>query len=88
MAIAVHIERLVVDGIDVDPRQRTVFVETIAGELERLIGERGLSGRVRMGFATPSLKAAPVQLAAPFDPAACGVAVASALFRTLGSDEE
>lgn len=88
MAIALHIERLVVDGIDLDPRQRTVLVETIAGELERLIGERGLSERARMGFATPSLKAAPVQLAAPFDAAACGAAVASALFQTLGGDEE
>ena len=87
MPIALHIERLVVEGIAIHPRERAVLVQSIAGELERLIGERGLNESVQAGFAIPSLKTAPVELSSPFDAASCGVAVAGALFQNLGSDE-
>ncbi len=60
----------------------------MAGELERLIAERGLNESARAGFAVPSFQTEPVALSRPFDAASCGVAVAGALFQSLGSDVE
>ncbi len=43
MNIHLHIDRLVLDGLDIAPHQRHVLQAAVEAELSRLLGESGIS---------------------------------------------
>jgi hypothetical protein len=87
MDIHIHIERLVLDGLPVERRQRGVVQSALEAELARLLAGGGLSESLSAGVALPVLRAGHIQLAVPHDPAQIGGQIASAVYSGLGSAE-
>ncbi len=80
MSIALHIERLVLDGLPAHAGQRAQILAALEAELSRLLAERGLPG-VAAG-AVPRVDAAPVRLA-PGAPDQWGRQIAQSLVGSL-----
>ena len=57
MNINLHIERLMLDGFDIAPEQRTALQIAVEGELSRLLTERGFSPSLAQGTSVPRLSA-------------------------------
>ena len=74
--VHLHIDTLVLDGIDVDGRAVARAAER---ELARLIAAGGLPDSWREGGAHPALGAAPIALDAKPNPRAVGTALASSV---------
>jgi hypothetical protein len=84
VSLRVHIERLVLDGVDVGPAERPALQAALETELARLLAEGGLSRTLATGGAIPSLRSAPLELAHGSTPAALGTAIAGAVHGELG----
>ena len=84
MSIRIHIERLVVRGIPLSPRARTVFVAALQDELGRLVTEGELSPVLQEGAALPRVSAPDISLTARSSPAHLGREVARAVYAGLG----
>ena len=85
MRINVQIERLVVDGIDLDRRQRPLMQAAFERELSRLLLQDGLSSELSSGVALRSLNAPSIQIAnANESPSAFGAQVAGAVYKGIG----
>jgi hypothetical protein len=85
MRINVHIDRLVVDGFDLDRRQRPLMQAAFERELARLLAQDGLSSEMSSGVALRSLNAPSIQIAkANNSPDAFGEQVAQAVYRGMG----
>jgi hypothetical protein len=81
MNVRLHIERLVLEGLDVPHGGRAALQAAVEGELGRLIGEGGLAQLT--GVAVPTVRAP--QITAPVsDPASLGNAIASSVYRGVG----
>lgn len=82
MNVRLHIDRLVLEGVDVPHRDALqLAVET---ELARLIGERGL-GTVQQSIAMPSVRAP--QINASSNSIRTGEAIAAAVHGAIGGGE-
>ena len=85
MRINVQIDRLVVDGIDLDRRQRPLMQAAFERELSRLLVQDGLSSELSSGVALRSLNAPSIRVAnANNSPDAFGQQVAQAVFKGIG----
>jgi hypothetical protein len=62
MKIDLHIERLILDGLPIDPGQRAEVQAAVEAELTRLLMTGGLNTGLLAGGALPSLRGAPIQL--------------------------
>lgn len=62
--IQLRIDRLVLDGFNLNPRERQQLQASIEAELGRLLGAQGLHPGLEQGLAVPALAAPPIQLAA------------------------
>jgi hypothetical protein len=83
--INVQIERLVVDGIDLDRRQRPLMQAAFESELARLLVQDGLSSELSSGIALRSLNAPSIEIAnANSSPHAFGEQVAQAVYKGIG----
>lgn len=90
--IRLHIERLVVEGLDIPPAQGRAFRAAVEAELVALLTRggvaasltgSGLGGSVPLGHATPDLPPATVRF--PGAPAAAGRQVARAVYSRIGT---
>lgn len=89
MNVRLHIERLVLDGIDVTPVQRTALVGATEAELGRLFSSNGLPDQVASGFSVPSADGGTIrQATSGFDSVAFGHEVARAIYRGMGGSRE
>lgn len=84
MKINVQIERLILDGINIPPHQRPVLQAAVESELARLLAADGLNPELSAGAATPSLNAAPVQMATNNNPERFGQQIAQAVYKRIG----
>jgi hypothetical protein len=83
--INVQIDRLVVDGIDLDRRQRPLMQAAFERELARLLVQDGLSNELSPGIALRSLNAQAIQITnANETPGAFGEQVAQAVYKGIG----
>lgn len=84
MNVRLHVDRLVLDGIDVPYAARGALRAALEQELARLIANGGLSPSLAGGAAVPSLRAAEI----PIDgsPGRLGVAIAGAVYGGLGGE--
>ena len=83
MNVELHIDRLVLEGIDLDPAQRPLLQAALEAELGRLIGEGGV-GSLAAGGAVPSVKAEGFQMSGDGNPAQLGRQIAGAVYGGIG----
>lgn len=82
--IQLHIERLVLDGINLSWREREQLQISIETELGRLLGKGGLHAGMEQGLAVPKLIAAPVQTNAT--PDQLGRQIAASVYGGIGHE--
>jgi hypothetical protein len=80
--VALRIERLVVSGVNLGPRQAVVLQAAFEGELVRLLERDGFGGPARAA-AVQSVPAPAIQLATPFRPAEAGRQIARSVHESL-----
>lgn len=83
MNVELHIDRLVLEGIDLDPAQRPLLQAALEAELRRLIGEGGV-GSLAAGGAVPSVKAEGFQMSGDGNPAQLGRQIAGSVYGGMG----
>jgi hypothetical protein len=81
--VNLHIERLVLEGIDVEPTQRPALQAALEAELGRLIAEGGVGG-LAMGGAVPSVKAEGFQMGVDGNPRQLGRQIAGSVYGGIG----
>jgi len=84
MNINLHIERLVLEGIPLDPGQRPLLQTAVEAELTRLLTSGGLSDALQSGGALYNVRATGIQLANNGSPARLGEQIAGAVYRGIG----
>ncbi|HXI26416.1 MAG TPA: hypothetical protein VNG71_21360 [Pyrinomonadaceae bacterium] len=84
MNIDLHIERLVLDGVDTAPGQRHLLRAAVETELTRLLLEGGLAQRLSGAGALPGVVSPAIQLNADNDAAQLGQQIAGAVYGGLG----
>ena len=80
MNVNVHIERLIVDGVNVPPGQSHLLQASVQVELARLLTDRGVSPRLKAGGALPQVVANGIQLASGNDVAHLGAQIARTVY--------
>lgn len=84
MNINLHIERLVLDGLDIAPEQRPILQAAVEVELSRLLTERGMSPNLVQGVAVPRLSAKDIQTASANSPTELGQQIAHSVYGGIG----
>jgi hypothetical protein len=79
MNIQVHIERLVLDGIEIAYDARPLLQTAVQAELTRLLTTNGLSANLQTGGARPAIYAQPIQLSGS-NPTHLGRQIAQAVY--------
>jgi hypothetical protein len=82
--VNVHVERLVLEGMEPTPRQRAILRSAFTAELSRLVAAGGLDGTFTRGASVPAAPAGPLQLGATFDAKETGTRIARAVYAGLG----
>lgn len=84
MNVNLHIERLILEGIDLDPAQRPILQAAVEVELGRLIAEGGVGASLAGGRAVPSLRAHGFQMSGDGNPRQLGRRIAGAVYGGIG----
>lgn len=84
MKVRLHIERLVLDGIDVPPGARRTLRQSLERELARRIAAGGLSSELASGIAVPSVSAPAIDTAPAKDARKLGAAIARSVYTGIG----
>jgi|WetSurMetagenome_2_1015567.scaffolds.fasta_scaffold488573_2 hypothetical protein len=85
-SIQLHIERLVLDGVDIAPGQRHVLQASVTAELTRLLTDGGLAPGLVQGIALPRLSTGGIQLAGDNHPAQLGRQIAQSVYGGIGHE--
>lgn len=80
--VRVHIERIVLEGIDVAPHQQLQLQAAIESELVRLLAKYGIGMQLRTGGAVAKLAGASIQLTGE-GPTQFGMQIAQAVYRGI-----
>ena len=83
MNIKLHIERLVLDGVNIAPGQRHVLQVSVETELIRLLTDGGLSPGLAQGTALPRVSADAIQLTNN-NPTQLGQHIAQSVYGGIG----
>ena len=84
-SIHLHIERLVLDGVDIAPGQRPLLQASVTTELTRLLTDGGLAPSLAEGVALPRLSTGGIQLT-DNDPAQLGRQIAQSVYGGIGHE--
>jgi hypothetical protein len=84
MKIAVHIERLILDGVPVPHRQRPQVQSALEEELTRLIAANGLGIDLQTSGVLPRVSGGEIQLEGNEEPGLLGRRIAGAVYRGIG----
>jgi hypothetical protein len=84
MNIRLHIDRLILDGVFLSPRERPHLQAAVEKELGRLLAERGIGVGLENGVALDAVRGGAVQL--PQNPSGKGLGkqVAQAVYGGIG----
>jgi len=85
MNIAVHIERLILDGLPIGPGQGALVQAAVESELSRLLTEGGLASNLQSGGAFANVRTNAIQLAAGDHPTRLGQQIARSVYGGIGS---
>lgn len=86
MNITLHIERLVLDGVNIAPGQHHVLQTSVETELIRLLTDGGLSPSLAQGTAVPRISTDGIQLTAGDNPTQLGQHIAQSVYRGIGHE--
>ena len=81
--IALHIERLVLEGISLTHRQQSLLQGAVEAELGRLLSGNGLAVDLNSDAAVAGIEAGDIQLSHENDPVRLGQQVAWAVYKGL-----
>jgi len=84
MNINLHIERLVLDGVNIAPGQRHLVQAAVATELTRLLTAGGLSQALTGGGALHRVSANAIQLNSGAGPVDLGRQIAGSVYGGIG----
>ena len=84
MNIRLHIDRLVIEGIDVAHASRAALRSAIETELARQIAAGGISPSLAGGIAVPNVSAPEITVPHGAKPAHLGGAIAGAIYGGVG----
>ena len=84
MNVNIHIERLILDGVDVPYAQRPALQAAVEAELARLIAEGGLSPHLASGGAYSHGPGTSIEMNDSDSPAALGQQIAQAVYGGIG----
>ena len=84
MNINLHIERLVLDGLDIASGQRPLVQAAVEAELTRLLTAGGLSPALTGGGALHRVSANAIQLTSGAGPADLGRQIAGSVYGGIG----
>jgi hypothetical protein len=82
--INLHIERLVLDGLNIGPEQGAQVKTAVEAELSRLLTEGGLASGLQGGGALNQVRSSGIQLANDRNPAGLGKQIAGAVYGGIG----
>jgi hypothetical protein len=85
MNINLHIERLVLDGVNIAPGQRHLLQASVETELTRLLTDGGLSASLAQGTVLPRLSTGGIQLTGN-NPTQLGRQIAQSVYGGLGHE--
>ena len=85
MNVKLHIERLVLDGVNIASDQSHLLQVSVEAELTRLLMDGGLSPSLAQGTALPSISADNIQLTNS-DPTHIGRQIAQSVYGGVGHD--
>lgn len=83
MNVNLHIERLILDGIDIEPAHRPILQAALERELGRLIARGGVGPELVAGGAVPSVKGG-FELSGTGNPRQLGRQIARAVYGGIG----
>ena len=86
MNINLHIERLVLDGVNIAPGQRDLLQASVETELTRLLTDGGLSPGLAQGTALPRLSTSGIELAGNNNPTQVGRQIAQSVYGGIGHE--
>lgn len=84
MKINLHIDRLVLEGIDLPHAQRPVLQTAVEAELGRLLAEGGIGADLAGGGAVPSVRASGFEMGADGNPDQLGTRIARSVYGGIG----
>jgi hypothetical protein len=84
MNIDLHIERLVLDGLNVGAGQGAQVKAAVEAELTRLLASGGVSEELQSGGALYKLRTAGIEVANDKSPARLGEQIAGAVYGGIG----
>jgi hypothetical protein len=82
--INLHIERLILDGVDIHPSQRHLLHASVQTELTRLLTEGGVAPQLTGGGALPQVTSPAIQLTSGHGPTELGRQIAGAVYGGIG----
>jgi hypothetical protein len=82
--IALHIDRLVLEGIPLGGRGPRLVQVAVEAELTRLLSQGGLAASLHGGGALQGIAAPAIQLRGGQSPSALGRQIAGAVYRGIG----
>ena len=84
MSVRLHIDRLVLDGVNVRAADRPRLQTAIESELARLIATGGIAPELANGVAVPSVRAPQIALPQKNDATQLGTSIAGAVYGGVG----
>ena len=84
MNINLHIEKLVLEGLEIGPGQGAKVKATVEAELSRLLQEGEISSRLQGGGALPNIRITPVKVSGNANPKALGAQIAQSVYGGIG----
>ncbi|HTZ40408.1 MAG TPA: hypothetical protein VMB77_09630 [Syntrophales bacterium] len=84
MNINLHIERLVLDGLNVGSGQGALVKAAVEVELSRLLTEGGLAPGLQSGTSLPNIRTNPIRISGDINPSALGERIAGAVYGGIG----
>lgn len=84
MNINLHIDRLVLEGIDLDPAQLPALQAAVEAELGRLLAEGGVGADFAGGGAVPSVRAGGFEMGGDRNPRQLGAQIARSVYGGIG----
>ena len=85
MNIKLHIERLVLDGVNIAPSQHHLLQASMETELTRLLTDGGLSPSLAQGTALPRISTDGIQLTSN-NPTQIGQQIAHSVYGGIGHE--
>lgn len=86
MNINLHIERLVLDGVNLAPNQRHLLQASVETELTRLLTESGLAPSLAQGITLPRLSTSGIHIT-DNNPMQLGQQIAQSVYEGIGHEQ-